>query len=149
MPLHWKCSILTPGPPGKSHKDLVLNSSAATFRLHDPEQATISFSLSFLIYAMELLIPTCRVSWKLYEGWRWKPGRGRCSMHTSIFNLFLLINSTCFFFSFLFPFLFPFPASLCEPYADHLRGLLLQTWEIDKKAWQTFYFSEAWVRAYI
>ena len=70
MPLHWKCSILTPGPPGKSHKDLVLNSSAATFRLHDPEQATISFSLSFLIYAMELLIPTCRVSWKLYEGWR-------------------------------------------------------------------------------
>ena len=64
-------------------------------------------------------------------------------MHTSIFNLFLLINSTCFFFSFLFPFLFPFPASLCEPYADHLRGLLLQTWEIDKKAWQTFYFSEA------
>ena len=101
--LHWKCSILTPGPPGKSHKDPVLNSGTATFRLCDPGQVAISLSLSFFIYAMELLIPTCRVSWKLYEGWRWKPGRGRCSIHTSIFNLFLLITSACFFFSFLFP----------------------------------------------
>ena len=147
--LHWKCSILTPEPPGKSHKDLVLNSGTATFRLCDPGQVAISLSLSFFIYAMELLIPTCRVSWKLYEGWRWKPGRGRCSIHTSIFNLFLIITSACFFFSFFFPFLFSFPASLCEPYADHLGSLLLQTWEVDKKAWQTFYFSEAWVCAYV
>ena len=71
-----------------------------------------------------------------------KAWQSRCSMHTSTFNLFLLKLSLLLLF-FSLPFLFSFPSSLCEPYADHLSSLLLQTWEVDKKAWQTFYFSEA------